>query len=264
MIHPIANIPHFNSFNESIHQYVSPNVFTLMQNNKPHPLCLLAAHELQYYLNNQQEWKHNFGLSNQSSGAIVGKMFGVLVVRTPSNQIGYLSAFSGKLAGVNTHSKFVPPIFDSLTENGFLTKGMLEIARMGEEIKHLNSQKDILPNPLLNKLKNKRKKFSVALQTQLFKHYFFTNNAAESKSLFEIFTLPKYKNPPSGAGECATPKLLQYAFNLGLKPLALAEFWWGQSPKSTRWKHGQFYPCCKEKCEPILVHMLKGIAVKYE
>ncbi|RZJ17244.1 MAG: pseudouridylate synthase, partial [Acinetobacter sp.] len=68
-----------------------------------------------------------------------------------------------------------------------------------------------------------------------------------------------YKNPPAGAGECAAPKLLQYAFQHHFKPLALTEFWWGQSPKSATWKHKHFYAPCKEKCGPILKHMLEGI-----
>ncbi|RZK01842.1 MAG: pseudouridylate synthase, partial [Flavobacterium sp.] len=74
--------------------------------------------------------------------------------------------------------------------------------------------------------------------------------------LNEIFNNAGYKNPPAGAAECAGIKLLQYAFLHHMKPLALGEFWWGKSPKSNTWKHGMFYPCCKEKCEPILKHML--------
>src|SRR5690606_21753915 len=65
--------------------------------------------------------------------------------------------------------------------------------------------------------------------------------------------------PPAAAGECATPKLLQYAFLNDLKPIAMAEFWWGASPKSEVRKHKQFYPACTGKCEPILKHMLEGI-----
>ncbi len=46
-----------------------------------------------------------------------------------------------------------------------------------------------------------------------------------------------------------------------MKPLAMAEFWWGQSPKSEIRTHGQFYPSCKGKCEPILSHMLSDMNV---
>ena len=87
----------------------------------------------------------------------------------------------------------------------------------------------------------------------------FEAGAGEEKSLVDLFAIAGYKNPPAGAGECAGPKLLQYAFQHQLKPLAIAEFWWGLSPKSEQWKHKQFYACCKEKCEPILAHMLEGI-----
>lgn len=67
--------------------------------------------------------------------------------------------------------------------------------------------------------------------------------------------------PPAGSGECAAPKLLNYAYQNQLKPIAMAEFWWGQSPKSQVRKHKQFYPACRSKCEPILGHMLRGLDV---
>jgi tRNA pseudouridine32 synthase/23S rRNA pseudouridine746 synthase len=82
--------------------------------------------------------------------------------------------------------------------------------------------------------------------------------------LREIFENALYKNPPAGAGECAAPKLLQYAFQHNMKPIAMAEFWWGLSPKSDFWKHGQYYPACQEKCRPILDHMLAGIETDEE
>ncbi|MEQ3690673.1 MAG: RluA family pseudouridine synthase, partial [Flavobacterium sp.] len=96
---------------------------------------------------------------------------------------------------------------------------------------------------------------SVQLQQQLFDNYAFHNQYKKSKSLGEIFK----NNPPAGAGECAAPKLLHYAFQNDLKPIAMAEFWWGESPKSEIKKHKQFYPACTGKCEPILKHMLLDI-----
>lgn len=105
-------------------------------------------------------------------------------------------------------------------------------------------------------LREQRKRHSAQLQTQLFEQYQFLNPAGIRKSLNDIFVdVP----PTSGAGECAAPKLLQYAFANGFTPLALAEFWWGASPKSAIRKHGQFYPACTSKCKPILGHMLDGI-----
>lgn len=227
-----------------------------MQGNEtPHKLCVIAAQELQQHLQTQTDWEHNFGLTAQANSAIIGKMFGVLVVQNQQNQLGYLAAFSGKLAGANHHPKFVPPVFDLLAEDSFLHQGMQQLNIFIDEIKQLeldNSENQTT----IKQLKATRKLHSVNLQQQIFTHYNFINQKQESKNILAIFKTAKYKNPPAGAGECAGPKLLQYAFQHQLKPLALAEFWWGQSPKSATWKHGHFYACCKEKCEPILAHML--------
>lgn len=186
-------------------------------------------------------------------------MFGVLVVQNQQNEIGYLAAFSGKLAGGNHHSKFVPPVFDSLEENSFLNKGMAELNSMNREIKKVKEEKSEGYLNRIEQLKIERRNYSNALQHELFSQYSFLNHKGKEKSLNELFRNAFYKNPPAGAGECAGPKLLQYAFINNMKPLAIAEFWWGQSPKSALWKHGHFYPCCREKCEPILTHMLNGL-----
>ncbi|PWS26828.1 pseudouridylate synthase [Pedobacter yonginense] len=251
--------PFFTIIKAGISGISIPDHFDLMI-EKPHPLCLLAANQLQDYLNNQSDWVHNFGLDRQSAGTIIGKMFGVLVVRNQNQEVGFLAAFSGKLAGRNQHTHFVPPVFDLLTENSFLNVGMEALTKMNEEIKDLEEQETPQTDPQILQLKKARKAYSVALQNRIFEHYHFLNQAGEEKNLIEIFQNIGYKNPPAGAGECAAPKLLQYAFQHNMKPIAMAEFWWGQSPKSNFWKHGHFYPCCKEKCEPIFKHMLAGIA----
>ncbi len=255
----VQNPQFFTPFKKSIEDYVLPTQFSLMlKGEQPHPLCALAAEELQDYLQNQNEWQHNFGLAT-AKGMVIGKMFGVLVVQNEMNKIGYLAAFSGKLAGSNSHNKFVPPVFDLLTENSFLNKGMEELTVMNQGIKKLKDLDTVANKELINLLKAKRKQYSIALQNEIFNHYHFLNEAGKEKSLVDIFATAGYKNPPAGAGECAGPKLLQYAFQQGMKPVALTEFWWGLSPKSATWKHRNFYPCCKEKCEPILAHMLNNI-----
>jgi tRNA pseudouridine32 synthase/23S rRNA pseudouridine746 synthase len=229
--------------------YSIPEQFNLML-DVAHPLCLLAAQNLQEHLKDQNEWDHNFGLNTEAEGTIIGKMFGVLVVKAKENDLGYLAAFSGKLAKGNHHNRFVPPVFDLLTEKSFLNLGMEELTRINKEIE---SSKDA---ERIEELKALRKNNSIALQNKIFDQYHFLNQAGEQKSLIDLFKKAGYKNPPAGAGECAGPKLLQYAFQNKMQPLALAEFWWGLSPKSETWKHGHFYACCKEKCEPILAHML--------
>ena len=247
----------FISFTELISDSDIPEQFLISDNTTPHPLCVIAAEDLQQHLQNQQDWIHNFGLSPATDeGTIIGKMFGVLVVKTNENQIGYLAAFSGKLAGGNHHAKFVPPVFDGLTDQSFLNNGMQKLTRINEQIKKLEQSEPNGFEEEVEQLKVLRKNNSIALQTQLFESYHFLNQNGEGKSLNAIFKEASRKNPPSGAGECAAPKLLQYAFQHQMKPLALAEFWWGQSPKSDFWKHKHFYSPCKEKCEPILAHML--------
>ncbi|WP_233555653.1 pseudouridylate synthase [Pontibacter oryzae] len=203
-------------------------------------------------------------MSKQQTGAVIGKMFGVLVVRTAQNNIGYLAAFSGKLAGGFHHARFVPPVFDSLTEGSFLNIGMAELTRLNQEIsllKETNTTDSLTQVELLLKL---RKSNSIALQEKLFDQFRFLNREGTEKSLRAIFQDTSNSNPPAGAGECAAPKLLQYAFQQHMKPLAMAEFWWGLSPKTATWKHGKFYPACREKCLPILAHMLEGMELEEE
>jgi tRNA pseudouridine32 synthase / 23S rRNA pseudouridine746 synthase len=331
----------FIGFQESINDYSLPERFTFPFYYDPHPLCLLAAKELQHHLVHQREWVHNFGIEEGKEGMVIGKMFGVLVVQNKEGKIGYLAAFSGKLADQNHHDKFVPPVFDILQEDGFFKKGSETLNRINRQIEKLEAAPDfiacnalleseiktsltqlaeqkqhmkaakkarkirrqeaakVLPLHLFHKLeeelklesqmesiflknltvqwktriaecqktldryleeitslKNERKKKSANLQKQLFEQYQFLNQKGEKKSLNDIF---QEVAPPAGSGECAAPKLLQYAFLHQMKPLALAEFWWGQAPNAEIRKHAHFYPACRGKCEPILAHMLNGI-----
>ncbi|MCX2738747.1 pseudouridylate synthase [Pontibacter anaerobius] len=251
----------FIPFDVPIARDVLPEKFTYPFSYKPHPLSLLAVEKLQRHLTHQQEWEHNFGLEEGQAGTVIGKMFGVLVVETSECEIGFLAAFSGKLAGGYHHARFVPPVFDSLTEGSFLNVGMAELTRINQEIKTLNERMSDENLEKIDTLQKLRKSNSVALQAKLFDHYSFLNQAGEEMNLREIFQGNANSNPPAGAGECAAPKLLQYAFRHSMKPLAMAEFWWGLSPKSDYWKHGHYYPSCREKCEPILTHMLANISM---
>ena len=103
-----------------------------------------------------------------------------------------------------------------------------------------------------------RKKISKTLQNTLFQKYQFLNQQKEQKGLLDIFDNSSIK-PPAGSGDCCAPKLLQYAFQHQLTPVAMAEFWWGISPNSEIRKHENFYPSCQSRCKPILKHMLEGV-----
>ena len=114
----------------------------------------------------------------------------------------------------------------------------------------------------IQELKTERKVRSAALQQQLFEQFRMLNYRGEVITLCDIFEQTVHKTPPAGAGECAAPKLLQQAYLHHWKPIAMAEFWWGNSPKNEVRHHGYYYPACKGKCEPILRHMLQGLEVE--
>lgn len=164
-----------------------------------------------------------------------GKMMGVLLT-----EAGPLYAFSG-LAGGRSHvDGFVPPIFDTAAPGSYFKLREAEISAMpeGEE----------------------RKAASAGLQTWLFGQYRVCNARGEWASIGEIFAR-RGLIPPGGTGDCAAPKLLQYAYNQGLKPLAMGEFWYGASHRSEVREEGRFYPSCMGKCGPLLSFMMEGLEV---
>ncbi|MNJ84382.1 Ribosomal large subunit pseudouridine synthase A [compost metagenome] len=334
----------FISFHSDVSQISRPEKFTFPFYYEPHELALIAMKQLQEYLENQSDLNHNFGLNEEQEGLVIGKMFGVLVVENKVGEVGFLAAFSGKLADSNDHAYFVPPVFDLLDSQGFfrkeevlindvtvaiseleknenyhkaksdleeaeltystqLQKHKKEIKQGKEDRKQIREKANSelkaeeLENLLeelrkqsikeqyflkdfndLNKtkiealrtelavfdkqledLKEKRKSMSNALQKDIFDSYYFLNSRKEKRSLQSIFQNTIDHKPPAGAGECAAPKLLEFAFEHDFKPLCLGEFWWGASPKSEIRVHKQVYPACRGKCEPILGHMLEGI-----
>ena len=319
-------------FTTSITDIPLPERFTYPFCYTPHPLCILAAKEVQSYLTRQTAWKDQLRQ---------GKMFGVLIVQTEHGETGYLAAFSGILAGKNLHPFFVPPVYNLLQPQGFFkieeenissinrnirqlendkayaalsaelartiqsaenilatAKAQLKEAKTAREQrrkeKELNAQEEaeLIRESQFQKaeykrlerswkarittlqtqtedwerrisaLKSERKTRSAALQQKLFEQFGMLNYRGEVKNLCEIFGQTVHKTPPAGAGECAAPKLLQQAYLHGWKPIAMAEFWWGDSPKTEIRHHGHYYPACKGKCEPILQHMLQGLQVE--
>ncbi len=114
----------------------------------------------------------------------------------------------------------------------------------------------------INALKKERKERSATLHKWLFDNFMVLNGKGESCSLSDIFATTSLKVPPSGAGECAAPKLLHYAYANNLRPVAMGEFWWGASPKGVVRHDGNFYEACRGKCVPILGYMLDGISVE--
>ncbi len=209
-----------------------PERFTYPFFYEPHPLCLLAAEEV----------KQEIRRINPKEG----KMFGVLVVETVQQQLGFLAAYSGLLEGHNDWGYFVPPIFDAQQPNGYFKTREREIMASEEH-----------------------KQMSQELQTWLFHQYQLLNARGETKDLVDVWQdyhcseriRRKFPLPPGGTGDCCAPKLLQYAYKEGLKPICMAEFWWGESPKNLIRHHEQFYPACRGKCKPVLTWMMQGLDV---
>ncbi len=340
------NNTYFHQFKQDISAIELPTRFTFPFCYEPHPLAVTAAQELQYYIETQDDWTHNFGLEAVVEGLAIGKMFGVLVVKNQHNELGYLAAVSGKLAGSNKHRHFVPPIFDMLEENSFFLNEevhlnalnrKIENLETGEELANAQRNLDLLKNgwdksldelksklriqkkerketrtklkvslsdaeyellmedmrsqslkdkqqlqrfqyemhlaletesnhlhqllSTITALKEERKMRSGNLQKQLFEQYNFRNAKGQHKNVVNIFQEFDRTTPPAGSGECAAPKLLQYAYENQLTPIALAEFWWGCSPASEIRRHKNYYPACRKKCEPILGYMLEGLVV---
>lgn len=323
-----------------------PERFTFPFHYVPHPLALQAAADLQRHLKTQADWHHDFGHGGNTSVGAKGKMFGIMVVENSTGELGYIAAYSGKLADSNHLPGFVPPVFDILLAEGFYKKGEKEIHAVSVQLKALEGSvelvqakdklaraqvqakdeiakekaelkaakqdrkrqreaaretlseaevitleeqlaresvgrhfalKDLtkawdkrletaaaelaLITDEVSRLKTLRKTMSNNLQHRIFAKYRFLDANGDVRDLTDIFKDTIFKTPPAGAGECAAPKLLQFAYLHNYKPVAMAEFWWGQSPRSEIRKHGHFYPACRGKCEPILGHMLRGLNV---
>ena len=336
----------FIPFVGSIDQYSLPIEFTYPFSYEPHPLCSLAAIELQQFLEKQTKWEHNFGLGENIKSPPIGKMFGILVVRNKNGQLGYLRAFSGDLFGNNNTTTFVPPVNNPEKTSQIYELAKTEVAEINSRIEELEknpdtielekllrdleqrsslelckyketmrldkkSRKDIreskkqsispedfkklceqlakescqnkfhfkhLKEHWLKKISDSEENLNIAqkeltclnkrrrdilsgLQELVLNQYQFLNILGELKGIDGIFMEEDTLKAPAGSGNCAAPKLLQYAFKNELIPLAMAEFWWGASPKSAVRNHTHFYPSCKSRCRPILGHMLKGMRV---
>lgn len=332
----------FTPFSTSLSAYSLPERFTYPFFYQPHPLAERAASELQNRLLEHPRLQPHFLQETQESG----KMFGVLVVKNAHGELGYLSAFSGKIAESSQIDGFVPPVFDTFEGSNFyqvenqpinvINQQLVELKNdpILETLKHqlkseqqqaefkieqyrvttvdnraqrklrrqegekelgLEQYQQLLEqlgkesvfeknqlkaikshwqtqvatlqaqldqwNNRIQHLQAERKRLSNELQNKLFRQFRFLNQDQVERDLLDIFSETKHPTPPSGSGDCAAPKLMQYAFKHGFVPIALAEFWWGNSPKSEIRKHKHYYPACQSKCLPILTHMLDGMAL---
>ena len=136
-----------------------------------------------------------------------------------------------------------------------------ELRRRRKAMEQAESTLNTQHSTFLKSLQRKRKQMSDELQRWLFAAYRMLNAKGEERDLIDIFREYTHAMPPAGAGDCCAPKLLQYAYQHRLRPVCMAEFWWGESPASEIRHHLHYYPACRSKCLPILTHMLKGLDV---
>ncbi len=269
-----------------------------------------------------------------------GKMLGILVCRTASGRLCYLSAFSGNIGGQSHITGFVPPIYDLLDPKGHFKRKEAEITAINKEIKTLSESSELAcwrdefkiltesrdkeiesfrnrmadnkkqrasirsgtdnPETLaslikesqhekaefkrlkllwdekINKvatrikgfnaqieaLSSRRSQMSDQLQDWIFRQYIVHNFTGGETSIADLFNSQGLV-PPGGTGECAAPKLLEYAYRNSLEPLAMGEFWYGRSPETAVRTHGHFYPSCTSKCGPLLAYMMKGLSISH-
>ncbi len=264
-----------------------PARFTYPFAYEPHPLCQQAARQVQSYIASQDVIRQD---------ADHGKMFGVLVVKQPSTGLpatetgggfAFLAAYSGLLAGRNDWSFFVPPVYDAQQPDGYFKTKEREISSLvhsSEFIVHSSEgavhSSELTSSKLQATFRAQSsegaatndelaKQMSQELQLWLFHQYQLLNARGETKDLVDIwqeyYSRPKLRRkfplPPGGTGDCCAPKLLQYAYQHGLHPVCMAEFWWGAPTKTELRQHLNYYPACRGKCKPILTWMLQGLDV---
>ena len=254
-------------------QLTAPSRFTYPFDYEPHPLCRLAAEQVQAYIAGNDELR---------ADADRGKMFGVLVVEMDDvrwlraegrglmaegrglmaegrgKKYFFLAAYSGLLAGRNDWPYFVPPVYDAQQPDGYFKTREREISAL-------------VASPQGGRLEGGREGASLSqdLQLWLFHQYRLLNACGEVKDLVDIWQeyycrpklRQKYPLPPGGTGDCCAPKLLQYAYQQDLHPVCMAEFWWGATTKTELRQHLNYYPACRGKCLPILTWMLQGLDV---
>lgn len=219
---------------------------------EPDSLSMLAVEGVKSYILSHPHWLPVLQ---------EGKMFGVLVVEK-DGVVGYLAAYSGQIDILEADDFFVPPVFDYLQPDGYFKSEEAEISRINHNIIRWETNNDDTPDNIIHDLKSERKLRSQELQRWLFSHFVMLNANGEKRNLLDIFSDTPIKFPPSGAGECCAPKLLQYAYLNGLRPVRIAEFWWGDSPKKEIRHHLHFYPACRGRCLPILSFMMQGLSVE--
>ncbi len=186
-------------------------------------------------------------------GKARGKMFGVMECMRPDGSVIFLHAFSGQYNGLLLVDGWAPPLFDvaQWEQTNFATEKTIK--KLGRDIEQL-----ALDSPTRKELRQKRRTLSRDLMTQLHNLYCVRNFRGKHSLLSQVF-LPEGAGIPTGTGDCCAPKLLNQAILNNLLPLGMIEFYLGKENLSGTRQHGQIYPPCRDKCQPLLGYMLCGL-----
>ena len=246
-----------NLAGKNLHPYFVPPVYDLLQpegffkiEEEQISAINIRIRELENsssYLGSKEKWK----IETEQAKAVLNQAKAELKMAKEAREIRRQS--SPELSGEEQASLIRESQYQKAEYKRLEKKWKKRLEELEMEVRHFDIE--------IERLKTERKERSAALQRKLFEQFRMLNAQGEVKDLYTIFEQTVQKVPPAGAGECALPKLLQYAYLHQLKPLAMAEFWWGDSPKNEIRHHGYYYPSCKGKCEPILQHMLQGLEV---
>ena len=185
-------------------------------------------------------------------GEARGKMFGVMVCHAPDGSNRILRAFSGQYNGIWEVLGWAPPIFDVTVFNRIYADIEPRIKDLSRTI--LSTERH---SKAWTELIHRRKQLSRQWMRDIHSLYTLTNFRGKERSLTDAFTASG--GIPTGTGDCCAPKLFNQAVQEHLVPLGMAEFYWGRENSSKTRHHGQFYPSCTTKCEPILGFMLCGL-----
>ena len=242
---------------KNLHPYFVPPVYDLLQpegffkiEEEQISAINIRIRELENsgsYLNSKEKWK----IETEQAKAVLNQAKAELKMAKEAREIRRQS--SPELSEEEQASLIRESQYQKAEYKRLEKEWKKRLEELETEVRHFDIE--------IERLKTERKERSAALQRKLFEQFRMLNALGEVKDLYTIFEQTVQKVPPAGAGECALPKLLQYAYLHQLKPLAMAEFWWGDSPKNEIRHHGYYYPSCKGKCEPILQHMLQGLEV---
>ncbi len=220
--------------------------------------AITSARELMAELANTQRIDYLTGNSTadpQFSTAYLesealGQMFGVLAGEDAQGRIVVLRAFSCQYNAHWQVEGWAPPLFDVAEYERIMVPGDRRIKALGRDIE--DGRGDVI------RLKQERRLLSRSLMKQLHDLYEVVGFSGETRPLASFF---EHTNGiPTGAGDCCAPKLLNQAIRQNLRPLGLAEFYWGRTNRSGTRQQGHFYGSCADKCQPMLGFMLCGAA----